>query len=488
MAASLDREGEMEQITSQPPGVGTDEADGAGFDSGVLSSTEVLAQSVGNIAPTFGAAVTVSLIFGVSGNGAWLTWLLTTAIFLLVAACIVTFARRHATAGSLYSFVARGLGARAAFVVGASWLAIVFTGPVLVLVLGGYAQAFLGDLGVGEGGDLTRLAIYVIGASGAAYISYRGIRLSTNTLLVFEVISMAVILVLLLIVLAQQGSPFDSVQLSLDGVSASDVLSGVVLAVFAFGGFESAAALGYEARDPHRQIPRAVVGSLLIVGFFFVLNAYSQAYGFREAGESLAESSAPIQQMSEIAGLGTAFKLLVEGGIIVSAWACMLANFNHGSRLLFTLGRDRVLPEVFGRTHPEYKTPHVAVGFFATAWIAVLVLLVLAGADVGQWIGMLGTFQGYLYLSGYVLLCVATPVFLSRVRLSAVRIVVASAVAVTALGIALGDSVVPWPEYPYDIVALAFVAYILAVAAFFALRQRRDADLERRVLENAVGR
>ena len=59
-----------------------------------------------------------------------------------------------------------------------------------------------------------------------------------------------------------------------------NLTAGIVLAVLSFIGFETAATLGEETRNPHRNIPRAVFGSMIVVGVFYVLMAYAATVGY----------------------------------------------------------------------------------------------------------------------------------------------------------------------------------------------------------------
>src|SRR6202044_3632917 len=99
--------------------------------------------------------------------------------------------------------------------------------------------------------------------------------------------SVACILVVLLLVLWKNGPHLDWPQLRLQGSSISSIRLGLVLAIFSFVGFESATALGHEAREPLRTIPRAVLQCAVGAGAFFVLAAYTEVLAFSKAGLAL---------------------------------------------------------------------------------------------------------------------------------------------------------------------------------------------------------
>src|ERR1022692_552527 len=83
---------------------------GSGLRRNYLGFWHIAAQSVANIAPSATPALVVALIFGLTGNGSWLAYVFATLTLLLVALNVNQFARRSASPGSLYTFVAQGLG------------------------------------------------------------------------------------------------------------------------------------------------------------------------------------------------------------------------------------------------------------------------------------------------------------------------------------------------------------------------------------------
>ena len=81
-----------------------------GLKNGVLSPLEVLGQSVANIAPTATPTVVIPLVFAVAGAGTWFAYLFALVAVLLVSFSINQFARRSASPGSIYTYIATGLG------------------------------------------------------------------------------------------------------------------------------------------------------------------------------------------------------------------------------------------------------------------------------------------------------------------------------------------------------------------------------------------
>ena len=87
--------------------------------------------------------------------------------------------------------------------------------------------------------------------------------------LVLEAISVALILVVCFIIWNQYGFALDAKQIHLEGASFSAAAPAIVFAIFSYVGFESAATLGKETRNPTVMIPRAVVAAAILSGLFF---------------------------------------------------------------------------------------------------------------------------------------------------------------------------------------------------------------------------
>src|SRR6185437_7017750 len=140
----------------------------------------------------------------------------------------------------------------------------------------------------------------------------------------------------------------------------SGVFRGMVFAILAFIGFEAAAPLGEEAKNPRRTVPIAVVGSALLIGGFYVLCAYSWVFG---AGFSnfvdQATGADPWRNLGKV--FWSTGWILVFLAIVNSIAANSNAAVNAATRVFYALARNRLAPRPLGHTHPDFKTPHVAI-------------------------------------------------------------------------------------------------------------------------------
>lgn len=447
-----------------------------GLAHGTMSQLDVMAQSVAGIAPSAAMATTPALIALYAGQGAWLSYVAATVVVILVGLVATQFGRRFASSGSLYSYVARGLGPGGAFAAG--WGLVIGYGFIAMIGVVGtaiYFGSFLTTLGLPVGGTLAVCLILAVAAIGAAAFAIIGIKISTRVGLVLEIISVAAILVVLIAVLVGSGgrgatAPFDLSALSFDGVAF-----GIVLGVLGFVGFESAASLGAEARDPHRAIPRAVLGSAVLVGVLYVFAAYDMVRGFGDPN-ALSQSTAPISDLAVQYGLG-GVSWIVDLGITASFFAVTIACINASSRILYTMGEEDILPRALGRAHSRYKTPHVAIAVIAPVVLVVPIVLVASGMtplNVFTYTGTIGTFG---YMLAYVLMAVALPFFLRKRDEFNPASAVLAVIVIAALLYVFYKNVIPVPEYPLNLMPWIFLGLVVLGLAWYAVARARRPQL-----------
>src|SRR5262245_10594880 len=274
-----------------------------------LSTIHAVAQALA-IGPMFSVALVLG---GVSRPDIGAGWNATLAVLLAglgvvaIAYTISIYARRYAGAGAVYEYLAHGAH---------PWVGVFIAGFF-----------FVGSLFLGGGGIYLGLGILGdnfwkthISHSGPAWwvwglialvivltLNYVGVRLAIRAMLTFAVVSFVPMLILALVIVAKGGesgntlSMFDWSETSLFGITGGGVLGGILLGILLFVGFEAAASIGEEAEDPHRAIPRALVGTVAVAAVFFVVMAYAFSIGYGKDAVSKgawAFSPAPVSQMA----------------------------------------------------------------------------------------------------------------------------------------------------------------------------------------------
>jgi amino acid transporter len=439
----------------------------------VLSPLETLAQSVSTMAPSTSPTLTIPLVFALAGAGTWLAYALAMAGIALIALCIAAFARDSASPGSLYVYTRSTLPpAFAAVAAWALFFAYVMTGASVIGGFISYAYLFLGRFGP----HVSPVLLATICAGAAVWIAYRDVKISTQTMLWIEAISVCLISLVIGILLWKHGMHIDAAQLTLRSVSPSGVRLGVMLALFSFVGFESATTLGSEAKDPLKTIPRAVIRSAALAGVFFIVCAYGEVLSFSGATPGLGESTAPMRYLSAQAGLSIAGPV-IDAGVLVSMFAATLACVIAAARVLMLMAHHGLAHTRLAKTHAQTETPGAAsilAGALAFLPVAVLAARGSSGADIYGWMGTLAV---YGFLTAYTLVAVALPVHLRRQgRLRAGGIVLsASATAATVL--AMVGTVFPVPPPPYRYLPYVYAVYLIVGMLWYAISQRRPAAL-----------
>ncbi len=374
--------------------------------AGVLGPLETLAQSVSAVAPSTTPSLTIPLVFALAGSATWFVYLLATVAMLLVGFCISRFARLSASPGSLYTYTASTLPP--VFGAASAWgllLAYLATGGSVaggaLYYAGVLAQQFLHW----PPPAVPTLAL-VCAAAGA--IAWRDVKLSAETMLWIEAVSVSLIVIVLTVLPVRLGFHLDPEQFRLRGISFSGLGPALVLSIFSFAGFESATTLGGEARDPLRTIPRALLQCALLCGVFFMLCSYSEVLGFRGQPSRLSTAASPLHLLAARAGAGP-LGIAIDCGAAISMFACVLACTTAAARVLMRMARGALLPAAFERTSARHGTPGAAIALSAALMFLATCGLYLRGVSGAEMYDLFGSLSVFGFLTAYALVAAALP-------------------------------------------------------------------------------
>jgi amino acid transporter len=455
----------------------------SGLRTGALGFPALLAQSVALISPTMTAVLIIPLAFSNAGQGTWLAYLFGTVMLLFVVFCLNQFTKRSAAPGAMYTYTARGLGPATGVVSGWTLLwCYLFIGTAGLTGFAIFCQQFLDALGATV--TVPPDIFFAISALTCWYIAYKDIRISSLITLAFEGISVALILALAAVVLFKHGITVDTAQLKLKGVGLHGMSLAVVACIFSLVGFESATALGSEAKNPLRNVPRAVIWSLILTGSFMVIMGYVEVFGTRRYGTPLGSITAPLTVLSNLYQVSF-FKAPIALGAMISFFSLSLSCLNAGARILYPMGEHLVFPHQLGRAHPKNGTPHVALTVYIVIMFAIPTVLELVTNPVTTF-GDAGTLAAFGFLLAYFLITIAAPVYLHRRGELRPRHVVIAVIACLCLLVPTEGSFYPVPPSPVNIFPYIFAAYIAIGGGWlFILSRRRrgilaeiEADLE----------
>jgi len=429
----------------------------------ILSPLEVLAQSVSTIAPSTTPPVTIALVFGLAGEGVWLAYAIAMTAMVLIAFCIAGFARDSASPGSLYVYTRDTLPPVYA-VIGAwaLFFAYVVTGSSVAAGFIYFADPFLALMGL----HIPAVVLAALCLGGSAWVAYRDIKISTQTMLWIEFISVALIAVVIAILIWKQGFHLDWPQWKLEGVTPVKIRLGVMLALFSFVGFESATTLGSEAREPLKTIPRAVVRSAFLAGLFFIICAYGEVLGFRGVTPNLGEAKEPMRFLAARAGIGFVTPF-INFGVLISMFACTLGCVIAAARVLLLMAHHGLAHKSFAVTHADKETPSAAGVLTALLAFAPVAILAIHGSSAEDMYGWLGTLSVYGFMTAYGLVAVALPVHLHKTGRLSVGGILLSIVAAGAALAAIIGTIYPVPEAPYKYLPYIYLAYMASGIAYW---------------------
>ena len=424
-----------------------------------LGFPQLLAQSVALISPTMTAVLIIPLAFSIAGDSTWFAYLFATVMLMFTVLSLNQFAKRSSTTGSMYAYVAKGLGAAAGVMTG--WGLIWCYFFIATAGLCGFtlmSEQFLQGLGVH--GTVTPFLLFAISATIGFVIAFKDVRLSAILVLVLEGLSVACILALSCFILFKHGSPIDSSQLKLSGFTLKGLDFAVVVCIFSLVGFEAASTMGGEARDARRNVPRAVIWSLIITGLFMVVMCYVETLGAKHTHMNLGTLGAPLQTLAAAYHVSF-FKVPVSLGGMISFFALTLSCVNSGSRILMPLAKHGFVNKKLHNTHSTNLTPHRCIALYYGVLIAFVFVWHALGGSVLTMFGDAGTLAATGFLFAYFMIVVAAPFYLKQIgELKQSHIAVAVAGFLLLL-VPLVGLFYPLPAFPIDIFPAIFVAFML---------------------------
>ena len=355
--------------------------------------------TVGSGANAAGPAVIAA--FGLSGI---------TCVF--VALCYAELASMVPVAGSAYTYAYAALGEVVAWVIG--WDLILeygFSVAPLAATLSASLQQLLQNVGLGlpawaqtahvafaNGGiDAAHSQIDIVAALAIVALAVLlaiGIRESAGTNVILVVIQLVALAGFILGLL---GAIHPAAYHPFAPLGAHGIVASAALVFFAYIGFDTVTVASEEARDPVRDVPRAIIGSLIIGAVLFTAVA-AVAVGV-VAWNKIDPDSGMLDAVKH-AGSNPLLFGLVLAGTVTGTFASMLTSLLGQIRIFYVMSRDRLLPAAFSRVNARTRTPIVT-----TLITGVIVAIVAALVPLTSLLKLvnIGTFSAFVIVCAGVM-------------------------------------------------------------------------------------
>ncbi|MHC1683897.1 MAG: amino acid permease [Clostridiaceae bacterium] len=326
----------------------------------VLGSFELTMLGIGAIIGTGIFVLTGIAAANYSGPALIISFIIAGLACAFAALCYAEFASMVPVAGSAYTYGYTALGEIWAWIIG--WdliLEYAFCIATVAIGLSGYLVNLLASIGIvlpkaltsaaGTGGVVNLPAILVIACITGLLVL--GVKESTkfNNIIV----GVKVIVVLLFIALGvghvntENWSPFMP-------YGWSGVFTGASVIFFAYIGFDAVSTAAEEVKNPQKDLPRGIIGSLIICTILYIV--VSGILTGMVPYLDFKETSAPVAFALEKIGIHWGSALVSIGALCGLTSVLMVMMFGQ-TRVLFAMSRDGLLPKAFGDVHPKFKTP-----------------------------------------------------------------------------------------------------------------------------------
>ena len=447
-----------------------------------------VAVSIGVMAPTLAMSVTGVEPAKLLGRAAPLAFAFAADGVGLVAYGFVRLSAEFAHAGSVYGFVGHAFGPGAGFFCGWALLGTYLVFPAVSMSgVAVFGQAFLKSTGIAP--DFPWFPLALFGWAVIGFAASREVRKAISALVVFEVVSVTLIVVLMVSIAIQlitgdvpRNQGFSTRVFDLPpGTGLSTIGLAAVFGFLSFAGFESAGSFGEEAHRPRRAVPYSLWAAIGLGGAFYVVCMIIQTLGFGTdaAGvKAFSSSAAPLGDLGRAyVGRGMADGLNLAA--VISSFGAGMGCASVGARMLYALGRDGVLVGPLGTVRRANGTPAVALAFVLALDLAGLTTFAIAGTPALKVFFYFATFGTLSLLVMYIATNLAAARFLTRGTRPWEALIPLVGIAVA--GYVLYHNVYPVPASPFNLFPYLVGAWLLVgllvIALVPGLRDRIAAGL-----------
>lgn len=350
-------------------------------------------QGMGQLAPIaiFAGAVTGAAAYAMGATP--LAFIIGMLAALLSGNSVFQFSKKVAHAGGYAAYVNKGLGKHFAAFTGYIYILYELVGPGFIVLI--YLWTFSGSINATFGTSLSNSVgiIYVaITLIAAFFVVFRGLKLSVTALTILGIIQLAIVFIISTVLVIKAPSrpiaPFTPIPM----VGWHGLFLGFITGSYgAYAGYGSVVPLGEEVKSPHKSIGRAVLSIILIMAATYIYGSYAMISTWGLGNMSgFAASGYPGAILA-----GKYIDLAAEGIIIVLynmvIFTPIVSQMTAGSRMIFSMSRQGLLPRSLAKVHRKFGTPSNAV------ILSIVIITIILSVDAAYFWFADGFSNGVFY-------------------------------------------------------------------------------------------
>ena len=336
-----------------------------GFGFGIININSVIGAGIFGL-PAAAAAM--------SGDFSPWLFVLSGILVLTVVLSFAEAASMFKTTGGALTYASHAWGPFVGFQTG--WLAYLSRVAAMganTNLLVTYASWFWAPLDTEPWHSTTLVGIFAL----LTWLNVVGVRNSVTLLYAFTVLKL---LPLSLLILFGLGKIDLGMLMGADVPQVGELGEGILLVLYAYVGFEGTVVTAGEGKNPRRDLPRALINTILIIAAIYIL-VQLVAMGTMP---NLQDSDKALADVADIL-FGPAGAAMLTLGAVFSIGGNLHSSILSAPRMTFALGRDGSLPAIFARVHPRYHTPYVSI------WIYGALCLAMALTGTFVWLAVIST-------------------------------------------------------------------------------------------------
>ncbi len=353
---------------------------------GALGLPGAIMQNITHIAPAVAAFFFTQFVATYAGAHSVIAYAIGVFVVLGLGICLAILAQNFPAAGGYFTYISRTINPRVGFL--SAWTFIFYspmiTGPICAF----FGFIMQNQLKAAYGIDVKWWIFPLVFIPLISLLMYWGITLSIRVIVLLGTLEMLIVLALSLSGLADPGPGGFTARVFDPGFNPGNVALGgfafaVVFSVQGLTGWEAAVPLAEETTNPRRNIPWAIIGSIIILGLLLVLAYWGQIVGWG------------VNDMKGLIASGTLPAFVIGQKVWGSAWpitlfaaftstvGASLACQNVATRMWYGMARQGALPSIVAKVHPTRKTPVFAIGIQLVMALGLgLLVPALIGPDI----------------------------------------------------------------------------------------------------------